>query len=221
MDFGICDSWWDAPRLFCLEEATVFLYTDEALHGEAKTTGLKRIAGGQVERIAEYAHYTMKDSTVETNGTHYVFAAEDKAGGACLLVGDLKGLCAKMQIDGRLNSFGINEKEAFYSSIWGDNRAAVNRSSFYGIDLQKGQAEKRREKVRPYYRLAGSGESLVCVDSGFNFYTVNAASGELQALEIPAQYREPGATVAIGAFSLGDDRYMVMFNEGEWLMRLR
>lgn len=130
------------------------------------------------------------------------------------------GLLAQVQIDGRLNSFGINEKGAFYSTIWGDNRSAVNRSSFYCIDLQKGQAEKRLEKVRPYYRLAGSGESLVCVDGGFNFYTVDAKTGELQALQIPARYREPGMTVAISAIPLGGGRYMVMFNEDIWLMQI-
>lgn len=221
LDEGICDSWWDPPRLFLLDEKAVFLYEDKDLSSGVKSIGLKKILDERIELITEYEKYNLADSLIENNGTYYIFFAENKEGNQVLMVGDQEKIYVEENTEGGLNSFSINEKVAFFSAVVEKNRFSINGSSFYCIDLQNGIVEEKIGNVRPYYRLMGSGESIICVDNGFNFYSVTPESGELQRIEIPERYCKADVTVVIGTFSLGGNRYLALFNEDYWLMQIK
>lgn len=216
LDAGTCDSYDDSPKIFLIEETLVFLYEDHESGTDGKIVGLKKIVDGAVECIAEYRQYSLRWSILAHNGSQYIFEVQDHENHSFLLVGDLEDINVEEPIiDGSLNSFGINGNEAFYSICEGKWK-----SSFYSVDLKTRQTNKLTEEARPYYRLSGSGESIVCVDSGFNLYTVDSESGELQSAKIPENYEDLAVPAAITFYPLLENRYIVLFNNDYWIMNV-
>lgn len=132
-----------------------------------------------------------------------------------MVIGDQSGITGKYPLKEKLSSYGINDNMAICSSV-----KTQDEYSLHTVNL-KTREEDHTNSGRPLFRIEGSGDSFVSVDSKFNLFVINN-SEEVTKVEF-----DPPGEIGKGYFSfvlfypISNGNYIALFdNEHYYKMKV-
>lgn len=216
IDRGYARSYDLIPNFGINKEGIIYCYED--IDEGEYTFGVKAVNGLNSDIVfSEESDYRLVNpGRFPCNNNNYMLmVGKLKDDYATMVIGDQSGITGKYPLKEKLSSYGINDNMAICSSV-----KTQDEYSLHTVNL-KIREEDHTNSGRPLFRIEGSGDSFVSVDSKFNLFVINN-SEEVTKVEF-----DPPGEIGKGYFSfvlfypISNGNYIALFdNEHYYKMKV-
>lgn len=202
LDQGVSNDCMNVPEFAAVNNKVCYLSVNK--EGKSWTESVNVLNELSKEEIYSETLKKINEPRFISNGKKYCFIS-NVCGKPEYFIGDENGIKTRGEFSGKITSFGINDR---YMAI-----GAVEESDDEDfpimnlINLDNGNITKSDSDILAY-RIAGSGDSFLCVDSEFSVYKLTEKTDEANWDYISKIGDYSFNCNPISFFSLGNNKYI-------------
>lgn len=203
IDRGNCESYEKMPAIAYLGENPIYVYEDIE---EEYQCGVKMVENMNATSLIKESRFRLLDAEIHSNGSQYAFMADKTQDYSTYIIGDKDGIIREYELKDKLLNYSINKDFAICSLQNSDTDIKL-----LAINLKDG-SDVYADAGRALYRMKGSGDTCLTVDSGFTMFAVNTGKTISKTqIELPEELENKKPSVMY--YPLSEGRYAVKFDE--------
>ncbi len=196
------DSFATVPMLAAVGDTPIIAY--QLSENGGSTFVIEKVLNSKLIKIWKSCEYMQTNDYIQTNGKEYCIMTHKEGNDyASLVVGNESKVEFVYDLENVINSFAIT-KEHIVCSL-GD----FGQGKLLTMSIES-KEKKEEEVILQFFRFAGSDDNCVlCVDSAFTPYLINAKTCTAEMINIPKSIGE--ARRPVGFFHIKGRKYMAWF----------
>ena len=202
IDEGTCSDCTYVPGFAMVNDRICYLSINKA--GESWEQSVKLLTGYRSDAIFSVELESVSEPRFFSNGKEYCFIA-DTSGPAEYFIGTEEGITLRGGIEGEISSFGINDSYMVIGTV--DEGEDFDKPYIFAIDLSSGETNSVPSEVISY-RIAGSGNEFLCVDSEFSVFALDTTGKDLAWKQISEFGDFDITNNPVLFFSAGDGKFV-------------